>query len=40
MPWVTEEESQAAKAMTAIEYLQKYQPDRSFVESNGMWKLE
>ena len=40
MPWVTEEEIQAAKAMTAIEYLQKYQPDRlKKTNTRNEWEL-
>ena len=40
MPWVTEEEIQAAKAMTAIEYLQKYQPNRlKKTNTRNEWEL-
>lgn len=28
MPWVTDAEIQAAREMTAIEYLRKYEPNR------------
>lgn len=40
MPWVTEEEIRAAKAMTAIEYLKRYQPDRlKRTRTRNEWEL-
>lgn len=40
MPWVTDEEIRAAREMTAIEYLRRYEPDRLKKSSaRNEWEL-
>lgn len=40
MPWVTDEEIRAAREMTAIEYLRRYEPNRLKKSSaRNEWEL-